>query len=152
MVVSVQLETSTEGEQLSTPRLRMKQAGAERGHVDGGWWPRATDLVAELPSLANALEQWVGPVTRVSYHLDTWGLVTRKVRVGDRMVRLEGFRFTDPHTITVIGSDSRGTILLVVPPGTDREAARAALRSAAGEESTAAAAEILSGKEFSPRP
>ncbi|WIX75147.1 DUF5994 family protein [Amycolatopsis carbonis] len=35
----------------------MKQAGAERGHVDGGRWPRATDLAAELPSLATALEQ-----------------------------------------------------------------------------------------------
>ncbi|MEV4605018.1 DUF5994 family protein [Amycolatopsis sp. NPDC049253] len=135
-----------ENEQLHEARLRVKKTGSERGHVDGGWWPRSTDLEAELPSLVAALEQWVGPVTRVSYHLDTWGPATRKVYVGDRIVPLEGFRFTNPHTITAIGSNARQVVLLVVPPETPPEAADAALRSAAGEESSTATAEILAGE------
>ncbi|QRP47916.1 DUF5994 family protein [Amycolatopsis sp. FDAARGOS 1241] len=150
MAISVQPETTPEREQLSAPRLRMKQAGSERGHFDGGWWPRSTDLVAELPALSSALKQWVGPVTSVSYHLDTWGPTARKVRVGDRTVRLEGFRFTDPHTITVIGSGSRSASLLVVPPEAPRDAARAALRSVVDEEPAASAAEILSRNGISP--
>ncbi|MEU4674597.1 DUF5994 family protein [Amycolatopsis sp. NPDC023774] len=146
MATSVQPETTTEDERVSEPRLRMKPDGAERGQVDGGWWPRSTDLEAELPSLAAALEQWVGPVTRVSYHLDTWGPATRKVYLGDRIVPLEGFRFTNPHTITAIGSNARQVILLVVPPETPREAAHAALRAAAGDEFPTATSEILAGK------
>ncbi|MEU4675070.1 DUF5994 family protein [Amycolatopsis sp. NPDC023774] len=63
MIISVQPQTMAEGEQLPAPRLWMKQAGAEPGHVDGSWWPRSTDLAAELPK---AFEHWVGPVTRVS--------------------------------------------------------------------------------------
>ncbi|MGW7535427.1 DUF5994 family protein, partial [Amycolatopsis sp. NPDC054798] len=112
-------------------RLTMKRAGSERGHVDGGWWPRSADLAAELPALAAALEAWVGPVARVSYHLDTWGTTARKVRLGDRIVRLEGFRATDPDTVMVFGTDSRRVSLLVVPREAPGGAARAALRSAA---------------------
>ncbi|WP_409187023.1 DUF5994 family protein [Amycolatopsis sp. VS8301801F10] len=122
----------------------MKRAGAERGHVDGGWWPRSADLAAELPALAAALEEWVGSVARVSYHLDTWGPAARKVRLGDRTVRLEGFRETDPDTVIVLGTDSRRVSLLVVPEEVPGGAARAVLRSAADGDSTATAAEILS--------
>ncbi|MEW2503988.1 DUF5994 family protein [Amycolatopsis sp. NPDC047767] len=142
MATAIQPET----DQIHEPRLRLKNSGTERGSVDGGWWPRSTDLEAELPSLAAALEQSVGPVTRVSYHLDTWDPATRKVYLGDRIVPLEGFRFTDPHTITAIGSNSRQLILLVVPPETPREAADTALRSAAGEGSATTTTEILAGE------
>lgn len=126
-------------------RVTMKRAGAELGHVDGGWWPRSADLAAELPALAAALASRVGPVARVTYHLDAWGTTARKVRLGDRTVRLEGFRATDPDTVTVLGTDSRRVNLLVVPREVPGGAARAALRSAADGDSVATAAEILSG-------
>jgi hypothetical protein len=32
----------------STPRLRMEPTGSRRTFLDGGWWPRSTDPVAEL--------------------------------------------------------------------------------------------------------
>jgi hypothetical protein len=124
-------------------RLQMKPAGAARGHVAGGWWPWSNDPAAEFPVLVAALGAWVGPVNRVSYHLDTWGTVARKAPVDGRMVRFEGFRSIDPHTVVVIGSDHRRVSLLVVPPGIPGGAARAVLRSAADRDSTAGVADIL---------
>ncbi|MFB9926723.1 DUF5994 family protein [Amycolatopsis halotolerans] len=133
------------GSEPAEARVSMKRAGSESGHVDGGWWPRSADLAAELPALAAALEARVGPLARVSYHLDAWGTAARKVRLGDRIVRLEGFRATDPDTVQAIGTDSRRVSLLVVPPEAPGGVARAVLRSAADGGSTATVAEILSG-------
>src|SRR5690349_3394438 len=125
------------------PRLKMKPAGSAQGCVDGGWWPWSDDLVAEAPELVSALAPWVGPVSRVSYHLDTWGVVARKVHVQGRIVRFEGFRSMDQNTVVVIGSDSRRVSLLAVPPGLPGTAARAVLRSAAEHDSTASVADTL---------
>ncbi|WP_434446799.1 DUF5994 family protein [Lentzea sp. E54] len=126
-------------------RLRMKPAGAALVPVAGGWWPRSDDPAAEFPALIAALAAWVGPVNRLSYHLDTWGTVPRKAPVDGRTVRFEGFRSIDPHTVVVIGSDHRRVNLLVVPPGIPAGPARAALRSAADRDSTANVADILAG-------
>ncbi|WP_244287485.1 DUF5994 family protein [Amycolatopsis rubida] len=125
--------------------MALKCAGSQPGHVDGGWWPRSADLAAELPALAAALEARVGPLARVSYHLDAWGATARKVLLGGRIVRLEGFRATDPDTVEAIGTDSRRVRLLVVPREAPGGAARAVLRSAADGDSTATAADILAG-------
>nr|WP_237439493.1 DUF5994 family protein [Amycolatopsis rubida] len=86
-----------------------------------------------------------GPLARVSYHLDAWGATARKVLLGGRIVRLEGFRATDPDTVEAIGTDSRRVRLLVVPREAPGGAARAVLRSAADGDSTATAADILAG-------
>jgi len=154
MMISGQLNpTIDNGDQPQPPpevRLRMKPDGAALGYVDGGWWPWSADLAAELPPLVSALGAWLGPVARVSYHLDTWGLVARKVSIGGRVVRVEGFRSTDPHTIMVIGSDSRRVSLLVVPPDLPGGVARAVLRSAAGGDSIASVADILASNGVLP--
>jgi hypothetical protein len=112
-----------------TPRLEMKPPDAPRGHVDGGWWPRSSDPAAEFPALIAALSSRVGPVNRVSYHLDSWGVVARKVSVAGRPVRFEGFHSMDPHTVVVIGTDSRRVNLLVVPSDVVGGVARAVLRA-----------------------
>ncbi|GAA3525591.1 hypothetical protein GCM10022222_05610 [Amycolatopsis ultiminotia] len=144
MTTAQQRGATAEAGDRSAARLEMKRTGAEPGHVDGGWWPHSTDLVAELPALAAALEHRLGPVSRVTYHLDTWAPAERKVREGDRTVRLEGFRATDPHTIMVLGADSRRVSLLVVPPEVSESTARAVLLGAA-DATTATVAEILAG-------
>ena len=141
---------TTAGQQPRGPRLAMKPTGSMRGCVDGGWWPRSDDLAAEFPDLASALAPWVGPVSRVSYHLNTWGTVPRKVPVQSRIVRFEGFRSMSPNTVVVIGEDSRRISLLVVPPSVTGGAARAALRSAAGHDSTVTVADILASNGITP--
>ena len=124
-------------------RLRMKPTGAVLKPVAGGWWPWSDNPAAEFPALIAALGAWVGPVNRVSYHLDTWGAVAGKAPVDGRMVRFEGFRSIDPHTVVVIGSDRRRVSLLVVPPAIPAGVARAVLRSVADRDSTASVADIL---------
>jgi hypothetical protein len=147
MMISGQLNPTVTVDQAHQPppvvRLRMKPDGAARGYVDGGWWPWSIDPAAEFPMLVSALGPWVGPVSRVTYHLDTWGSVARKVLVGGRIVRLEGFRSMDPHTVVVIGSDYRRVSLLVVPPDIPAGVAGAVLRSAAGNDSTGSVEQIL---------
>ncbi|GAA5169234.1 MULTISPECIES: DUF5994 family protein [Amycolatopsis] len=131
-------------------RLQMKPAGAARGFVDGGWWPHSNDPAAEFPALVVALGASVGPVSRMSYHLDTWDAVARKMPVQGRVVRFGGFRSMDTHTVEVIGSDGRRVSLLVVPPGTPGGTARAVLRSAAASDSTASVADILASNGVTP--
>lgn len=141
---------TTTGPQPHGSRLAMKPIGSMRGSVDGGWWPRSGDLGAEFSELVSALAPWVGPVDRVSYHLDTWGMAPRKLAVQGRTVRFEGFRSMDPNTVMVTGADSRRISLLVVPPGVAGGTARAALRSAARHDSTGTVTDILAGNGITP--
>ncbi|PVZ14757.1 DUF5994 family protein [Actinomycetospora cinnamomea] len=109
-------------------RLRLKAAAPVSGYVDGGWWPRSRDLTAELPPMIAELGDRVGPVTRISFHLGAWEPAPRRLPTGPR---LEGFRTTDPRTLTVVGRSGARLVLLVVPPPTDGPAAEAALDAAA---------------------
>ena len=48
-------ESMTEPSRPHSLRLRLKPKAPRTGYVDGGWWPRSRDLVAELPELAEIL-------------------------------------------------------------------------------------------------
>ena len=121
----------------------MKPNMAARGYVDGAWWPRSHDPAVEFPGLVLAMSPWVGPVVRVSYHLDDWDKTRRELSVEGWSVTLVGLPTLEAHTIVVTGPNQRRMMLLVVPPGTPGGAARAVLRSAAGSDSVASVAEIL---------
>jgi hypothetical protein len=124
-------------------RLRMKPNTAARGHVDGAWWPRSHDPAAEFPGLVLALSSWVGPIRRVTYHLDDWDPARRELTVEGWTVTLVGLSTLDANTVVVTGSNQRRMMLLVVPPGTPGGAARAVLRSAAGPDTVDSVEMIL---------
>lgn len=124
-------------------RWTMKSPTAAPGLVDGGWWPWSTDPANEFPPLITAMAALGMRVLRVSYHLGTWAPTGRLLTVGDTDVRLEGFRTTQPHTVTMIGPGRARTRLLVIPPATPGGAARAALRAAADVDSTTTAEDVL---------
>ncbi|MBE1468255.1 DUF5994 family protein [Kibdelosporangium phytohabitans] len=142
---------TTRQDSRTAPRLEMKPEGAAGGHVDGGWWPRSKDPGEEFPALLAALGTWVGPVSRVSYHLGTWSGIERKVTIDGRAVRFEGFHSMDHDTVVVIGADARRVSLLVVPPDTPGGMARAVLRASSALDSTASAADILASNGSRPR-
>jgi len=71
----------------------------------------------------------VGPVERVSYNIDAWNAVPRKVRVDGKVVRMGGFRSQPAATLKVVG-EGRALTLLVVPPETDQQAAHRVLAAA----------------------
>jgi hypothetical protein len=58
----------------STPRLNLQPASSANTLLDGAWWPRSTDPVAELPGLVLAIDALHGPVKRLMLNRldDTW--------------------------------------------------------------------------------
>ncbi len=101
-------------------RLSLKPESATTGFVDGAWWPASLDLAAEMPALIAALADRAGAVERVSYNIDAWDSVPRKVRVDGNVVRMGGFRSQAAATLKVVG-ELRVLTLLVVPPDTDEQ-------------------------------
>jgi Family of unknown function (DUF5994) len=125
-------------------RLRWKADEAPTGFVDGAWWPASRDLAAELPGLVAALDGRLDAVERVSFRLDDWDAVPRRVRIGDRVVRMGGFHSQPAATVLVTGGTYRTITLLVVPPGTDADTARAILATASSAGNTDDIATLLS--------
>ena len=113
----------------TTDRLSLKSESATTGVVDGAWWPASRDLAAEVPAFVAALADRVGAVERVSYNIDAWNAVLRKVRVDGYVVRMGGFRSQIAASLKVVG-ERRVLTLLVVPPETDERAARRVLAAA----------------------
>jgi len=127
-------------------RLRLKPDGPTTGVVDGGWWPASRDLAAELSDVIAAVAAQWGPVERVSYNLDVWQAVPRRIRTGGRVVRMGGFRSQAPELLKVIG-ERRMLTLLVVPPETDAEAAEHILATASRQGNTDDIAALLSNTQ-----
>ncbi|GAA2428154.1 hypothetical protein GCM10010191_46430 [Actinomadura vinacea] len=142
----------------STPRLRMRScpAGPPRTPLDGGWWPRSTDPVAELPGLILALQaglQADGPaddharITHVMLRPDDWDSRPRRLRVDGpaytRVVRLSWFDTLPAGLLTAIYADGRRVDLLTVPPSTSPAAARSAMELAAHDTNRLPAPKLL---------
>ncbi|TCO59736.1 DUF5994 family protein [Actinocrispum wychmicini] len=111
-------------------RLNLRADTAPPSRFDGGWWPRSTDLAAELPGLARDLAVRTGGVTRIRYNPDNWGLLARHMTVDGRVVRLEGFTRLDPYSLRITGTAPGVLCLLVVPPDAIEHTGYAALAAA----------------------
>lgn len=114
-----------------TPRLRLKPKAPQTGYVDGAWWPRTDSLPAELPDLLAVLSVRLGPIDRVLYNIGEWSASPARLVVGNRAVRIDGYRYQPPHIIEVLGLDCSRITLLVVPPGSDPEDAHTTMMAAA---------------------
>jgi hypothetical protein len=126
-----------------TPRLRLKPKAPTCGYVDGAWWPRSTDLAAELPDLLAVLSVRLGPIERVAYNVTEWAPAVTKLRTGGRAVRLDGYRRQPNDTIEVVAIGRGKIALLVVPPDTDPEHAHATLMAAAAPVDASTVAHLL---------
>ena len=124
-------------------RLRLKPKAPRTGYVDGGWWPRSHDLVAELPELAEVLAIRLGSVTRVAFAITGWDAAPRRVMINGHTVRLEGFHAQDEHVIHVSGPDRGRISLLVVPPGATGASGHKAIMVASRRANADTPAEIL---------
>lgn len=126
-----------------TPRLRLKPKAPQSGFVDGAWWPHTDFLPAELPDLLAVLSVRLGPIERVLYNLDEWSASPGKVVIGDRVIRLGGYRYQPPNSIEVLGLNRSRITLLVVPPGTDPKDAHATMMTAAAAQNASSVASLL---------
>ncbi|MBA9001538.1 DUF5994 family protein [Thermomonospora cellulosilytica] len=127
----------------SEPRLSLRPprpVGAVPTMLDGGWWPRSADPVAELPGLILALQAHDpagarSPVTRVLLAVADWSDRPRRLRIDgpaeSQVVRLGWFDTLPAGLLTAIRADGHRTDLLTVPASAGRAAAWAAMEAAA---------------------
>jgi len=115
----------------STPRLRLEPTGSRRSLLDGGWWPRSTDPVAELPGLVLAIDALRGPVTRLLLSASGWDSRPRRLQVAERILRLGYFTSQPTSLLTALCDNGDRVDLLIVAPGTEPATADAAMLTAA---------------------
>jgi hypothetical protein len=134
--------TTTSPTAPSTPRLRLDATGDRRTLLDGGWWPRSTDPVAELPGLVLAIDELHGPVSRLILSAEGWDSHPRRLSLDGRILRLGYFTSQSPSLLTALCRDGR-VDLLVVPPETADAAADAAMALAVSSGNRVHAPQIL---------
>jgi Family of unknown function (DUF5994) len=128
----------------STPRLRLEPTGSRHTVLDGGWWPRSTDPVAELPGLVMAIDKVRGPVTRLVLSANGWDEHPRRLAVAGRVLRLGFFTSQPMALLTALCGDNGDRVdLLIVPPETDASTADAAMVLAATTSNLVHAEQIL---------
>lgn len=111
----------------STPRLRLRPAGS-KGLLDGGWWPRSTDPVAEVPGLVLAIDTLRGPITRIMLFRGDWDSHPRRLAVDGRVVHLGFFASQPPGLLIALAGRAGARVdLAVIPPGTAAAVAGTAL-------------------------
>jgi hypothetical protein len=139
---------------LPAPRVSFDPALHRRGAVDGGWWPHSRNALTELPGLVAALDSRPGVrVQRLSIHRDDWDDIPHRLTAdGGHRIRVDWFSVIPRHTVSVTTA-GKGTIeLLVIPPGTAKGTAQAAMNMAATGPGAAQAGDILTASEAQGRP
>jgi Family of unknown function (DUF5994) len=152
MLTTAQRATTVSPTPPSPPRLILAPIRAGRAVLDGGWWPRSWDPVAELPGLVLALSARDGTIRQLMLNSVTWDSRFTRLAVGDGVVRIGWFASVDPAV--VIATTDRGdqVDLLVVPPGTAATAAEKAMTEAADPANLARAQAILAAIPAAPAP
>ncbi|MBF6448611.1 hypothetical protein IU429_13135 [Nocardia elegans] len=135
--------TSTQPPRRPPLRLRYTIDADESRGLDGAWWPYGDDLVAELPALLATFEPGFGAIYRMVYCLGEWSNAPKAFNTAEHRVRLDGYRHRPAHTIGLLGSGGRAIALLIVPPRTNGELARAAMSAAADPTCTATVADLM---------
>ncbi|GAB7040362.1 MULTISPECIES: DUF5994 family protein [Catenuloplanes] len=137
----------------TTPRLRLAPAEARRTLLDGGWWPRSADPVAELPGLVLAIDGLHSRVIRLVLAADGWAEHPRRLEVEPgRVVRLGYFASQPTSLLTALCDHGERVDLLVVPPDTDEDRADAALLLSTEVDNPRHAPQILSTVETNHAP
>jgi hypothetical protein len=136
----------------STPRLRLEPTGASRTLLDGGWWPRSRNPVAELPGLVLAIDVVRGPITRLVLNVDWWDEHPRRLGVAGRVLRLGYFASQPMALLTALCDNGDRVDLLVVPPETAVGIADAAMALAARADNLVHAEDLLLAARAAPVP
>lgn len=125
-----------------TALLRLETTHAREGILDGAWWPRSRDIGAELPSLITALTEHLGPVTRVGLDASAWDELPTRLVIDGRVVHIDSYPVGD-DTVLITRGDRDHFSLLVVPPDTMPDAARAAMARTVRADNVTGAEQIL---------
>ncbi len=135
----------------TAPRLVLATNRA-RSVLDGAWWPRSWDPVAELPGLVLALAERHGRIRHIMLNIDAWDSRFRRLAVGPDLVRLGWFDTLDPAVLVATTGGDIQVDLLIVPPATAAAAAEQAMAAAADPTNVRRAPEILAALRVPPAP
>jgi hypothetical protein len=128
---------------IEAPRLRLSSSVSTRTLLDGGWWPRSTDPMSELPGLIRAIDHLRGPVRRMVLGADGWDIHPLWIHIDERTVRL-GYFASQPTALLTAVCDGDGRVdLLVVSPDATAEIADAAMAIAATTDNVMPAQKIV---------
>ncbi|WP_329493532.1 DUF5994 family protein [Kitasatospora herbaricolor] len=144
MNVTLDRGTTTPRTPQAPLRLSLTPDDATAGRLDGAWWPRSHDLLAELPSLAEELDRRWGQVTRVTVNPSHWQAVPSRIPVAGHVVHAGWFQQEqDRNEIMVRSYTPRRLDLLVIPPHTDGVEAAKLMAAAADPTNTRTASDLL---------
>ncbi|MFJ3176494.1 DUF5994 family protein [Streptomyces roseus] len=127
-------------------RLSLTPKTTLAGRLDGAWWPRSRDLTAELPALADALEERWGRITRVLVNPGHWPVVPHKVAVTGHVLHVGWFTEQDPDKVILLSYTTGRCDLLVIPPETEPASAARLMTAAALPGSILTAGSLMSGE------
>jgi hypothetical protein len=96
------------------PRLRLEATRSGHRILDGRWWPRSTDPVAEFPGLVRALDAGESPAVRLLLSAAGWSRRPHHIEVNGRTVTLGYFSDQPTSILTASQSDGRTRDLLVI--------------------------------------
>ncbi|MBT2479686.1 DUF5994 family protein [Streptomyces sp. ISL-94] len=112
-------------------RLSLTPRTTLAGQLDGAWWPRSRDLEAELPALADALDEPWGRITRVTVNPTRWPVIPHTVPVAGHTLHVGWFAEQDPDKLFLLSGIVGRWDLLVIPPETAPAAAARLMTAAA---------------------
>jgi hypothetical protein len=101
-------------------QIRMEPVLFHRAMLDGTWWPRSGDPIAELPGLVRALDERLGPVVRLLLSAAGWTRRPHQIVLAGRVVSLGYFCGQPADLLTAILADGSTRTLLVRPETTVR--------------------------------
>jgi hypothetical protein len=144
-------------ERQAVPRLLLRPENSPAAPLDGGWWPRSDDPVAELPGLVAALDERCGHITRVMVGRAGWNDGTpRRIYVdspaGSRVVKVGWFATMPAGLLIALSASGRRADLVTIPFRTGEQAASAAMRQAVQAGNRKHAPEILAAITAAPGP
>lgn len=138
------MSTTTQTTTVATaPRLVLAPVRSPQAVLDGGWWPRSWDPIAELPELVQTLSARYGTIRQLMLNSVTWDSRFQRLAVGTGVVRAGWFASVDPATLIATTYDGDQIDLLVVPPSTATGAAEEAMARAADPANRTRARAIL---------
>jgi hypothetical protein len=150
MLTTAQRATMVPSSPPSEPRLFLAPTRAGYAVLDGGWWPRSWDPVAELPGLVLALAARDGPIRYLMLNNVSWHSRFRKLAAGAAVIRVGWFSSLDPALLIATTDSGDQLDLLVVPPETAAPAAQRAMSMAADPTNIMRAPDILTAEPAPP--
>lgn len=112
-------------------RLRLAPDSVLPRRLDGAWWPRSYDLLAELPQLLAGLPRAWGHIAGVTVNGAAWSAAPGRMLVCNKVVRLRRAAARHaPDTVVLLAPGHGRWDLLVVPPETAEEDAEPLMATA----------------------